>query len=226
MRIVLSIISILLVIQNLSGQVAIIQDPDGWTNVRKSPNQESEVVHKIYENQVFWFSSELEDQEEEWVSVHIPSNRYSLGGCDDDYNMIDGYIHRSRLMPLEEMKEYKGEDILFAYKLVKCDLSQRNVNRIDGKWITKIDGRRFFGTDGPMPKIEVAEVKVNVFGKDIEIHEVFYSDIFECTNAFNIYKKGDTFFIYQFNSDGAGAYEIVWVLNREGLLQRLVGTIF
>lgn len=40
-----------------------------------------------------------------------------------------------------------------------------------------------------------------------------------------IYKMFDNF-VYQMNSDGAGAYQIVWVFTKEnGLIQKLVGTM-
>ena len=41
-----------------------------------------------------------------------------------------------------------------------------------------------------------------------------------------VYRSGDTYFVQQWNSDGAGAYELVWVLTKEGLQPRLVGNIW
>ncbi|MFT5884393.1 MAG: hypothetical protein ACI9IP_000848 [Arcticibacterium sp.] len=32
--------------------------------------------------------------------------------------------------------------------------------------------------------------------------------------------------VYQWNSDGAGAYQVVWVFSNKGLEQRLVGSMF
>ena len=82
-----------------------------------------------------------------------------------------------------------------------------------------------WGTDGGLPKTEVVDIKVTIAGNEVPIHKVFYADIYECTNDFEVYKKGETYFVYQRNSDGAGSYEIVWVLDKNGLKQRLVGTI-
>lgn len=61
--------------------------------------------------------------------------------------------------------------------------------------------------------------------KRIPIHEIFFQDIYECDNDFNIHKIGNLFIVHQWNSDGAGGYEIVWVLDKNGVKQRLVGTI-
>jgi hypothetical protein len=61
--------------------------------------------------------------------------------------------------------------------------------------------------------------------QQIPISRAFYEDIYEYTNSFKIYKNADNYFVYQWNSDGAGAYQIVWVFTKAGLKQRLVGSI-
>lgn len=53
MRQTISTIVFVLTFQSFFGQVATIQDSDGWTNIHKSPNGKSEIIHKIYENEVF-----------------------------------------------------------------------------------------------------------------------------------------------------------------------------
>jgi hypothetical protein len=62
--------------------------------------------------------------------------------------------------------------------------------------------------------------------QDINIHKVFYSDIYECNKNFSIYKNKESYMVYQWNSDGAGAYQVVWVFSNKGLEQRLVGSMF
>lgn len=223
MKIVLSIILTVLTFQISFGQVATIQDPDGWTNVRKSPDGKSEIIQIVYENEAFWYDFEESDQEQEWISIYLPKNDYSLGKSEPSY--IVGYIHKSRLLPLEKLQGYAGNDFTFEYELSDFDSTNRIIDKQDGKWITAIDGRPVWGTDGNFPKTQVNDIKVIIDGQKIEIHEVFYSDIYECDNGISIYKNGDTYFAHHWNSDGAGAYEIVWVLNKNGLKQRLVGTM-
>lgn len=205
------------------GQVATIQDPDGWTNVRKAPDGKSEVIHKVYENEVFWYDFEPTDKEQEWISIYIPKNNYSLGKSEP--NFIVGFIHKSRLLKLEQLQGYSGNDFQFDYQLSDFDTANRVIDKQDGKWVTAINGRPVWGTDGNFPKTQVDKVEVIIEGKEIEIHEVFYSDIYECDSGLSIYKNGDTYFVHQLNSDGAGAYEIVWVFDKNGLKQRLVGTM-
>ncbi len=224
MKTVLSFILIVLTIQISFGQVAIIQDPDGWTNVRELPDGKSDIIKRVYENEVFWYNYEEIEQEKEWISIYIPKNDYSLGKSEPSY--IVGFIHKSRLLPLEKLQKYTGNDFIFEYELSDFDGTNRIIDKQDGKWITAIDGRPVWGVDGNLPKIQVDDIKVVIEGQNIEIHEVFYSDLYECDNNISIYKNGDTYFVHQWNSDGAGSYEVVWVLDKNGLKQRLVGTIY
>ena len=223
MKIVLTFILTVLTIQMSFGQVAIIQDPDGWTNVRKAPNGQSEIIQRVYENEVFWYDYETPDREQDWVSIYMPKNDFSLGKSEPNY--IIGFIHKSRLIPLEKLERYSGSDFTFEYKLSDFDSTNRIVDKQDEKWVTAIDGRPVWGTDGNFPRTQVDNIEVRIEGQEVEIHKVFYSDIYECDNGLSVYKKEDTYFVHQWNSDGAGAYEIVWVLDKNGLKQRLVGTM-
>lgn len=200
------------------GQVAVIHDPDGYTNVRKSPEAQSEIVHRIFENEVFWYNEE--ESENEWVPVIIHQNDFSLDNAK--YPYIDGFVHKSRLMPLAKLTPYEGDAFQFEYTIAPFDSTGRVIGRMDG-FVDYIDGRRIWGTDGSFPRTEVSEIKVSANGPSIEIHPVFYRDLFECTNSFKVYRNGDAWFVWQMNSDGAGAYELVWVFTKSGLKQRLVG---
>lgn len=223
MRFPLTIILTVLTFQCTIGQVATIQDPDGWTNVRKAPNGQSEITHKIYENEVFWYKHEATGEFQDWISIYIPKNDFCLGKSEPAYTV--GFIHKSRLLPLDNLKRYSGADFSFKYELTEFEAANRIIDKKDGKWITSIDGRPVWGTDGNLPKTAIAHIEVTIDGQKIKIHSIFYSDIYECDNSFSVYKKGTTYFVHQWNSDGAGAYEIVWVLDKNGLKQRLVGTI-
>ncbi|MDN5214726.1 hypothetical protein QQ020_21790 [Fulvivirgaceae bacterium BMA12] len=223
MKITLTIILTVLTFQCSIGQVAIIQDPDGWTNVRKEPNGQSKIIHKIYENEVFWYDDETTDHQKDWISIYIPKNDYCLGKSEPPY--LAGFIHKSRLLPLEKLDPCKGKAFSFKYVLSEFNPTNRIIDKQDGKWITQIDGRPVWGTDGNLPKIQVDDIVVEIDGQLLIINKVFYADLYECNHAFSVYKNGEIYFVHQWNSDGAGAYEIVWVLEKNRLRQRLVGSV-
>ena len=217
--------------QNLASQlIATIQDPDGWTNVRKAPDGQSEIIHVIQENELFLYNcrngyfshrpseEDSSTEESEWVAVCIPKNDFCLAtGAGQFPIILDGYIHRSRLLPLEQMEEYHGDDFSFQFQVSEFDPTNRIIDIADDKFVVSIDGRFFWGTDGEMPRTQVDAIQVKLGGKDIPVHRVFFSDIFEFRRDFSVYKNGNTFFVYQVNSDGAGGYELVWGFDSNGL---------
>ena len=115
MKHLLIIILTISIFQTSIGQVATIQDPDGWTNIRLKPSIQSEVIHKVYESEVFWYDYEDEDDGQEWIRVYLPKNDYSLGKSESDW--IAGYIHNSRLLPLEKLNSYHWRRIYFPIRL-------------------------------------------------------------------------------------------------------------
>lgn len=209
------IISILLFCNLITAQIAVIKDIDGFTNVRKAPNSSSEVIYKLYDSEVFTYEESTQD----WIPVFISKNKYSLDCSGND--KVSGYIHKSRLLPLENIKPYGGTDFSFRYELKEFTLNDKMAD-FDGKWLTHINGRDFYGTDGNIPSVEVAGIKATLKGETIEIPNFFYEDIFECTNEFQVRKNKDDFIVYQWNSDGAGGYLIVWVIGDKKLKQRLI----
>lgn len=215
MKNLLLVISILLFCNLNYGQIAIIKDVDGFTNVRQLPKIDSEVIYKLKDSEVFSFR----ETESDWITVYISKNKYQLA-CGEDDTFI-GYIHKSRLSPIVDLPEYSGSEFSFEYKLEKFNIENKNSD-FDGKWLSKINGRRIYGTDGNIPKTEVVGIETGVNGKTIEISEMFYQDIFECSNEFIINKNQDDYIVHQWNSDGAGGYLIVWVIGSDKLKQRLI----
>ena len=223
MKHIFNTIILVLFVNSICGQVATIEDKDGWTNVRAEPNGESKSILKLNVNEVFWYDMQSFKNNHNWIEVYIPKNKYSLGCSETD--KIHGFIHISRLLPLTEMVQPKKGELFFEYELAEFDESNHKIQRLDERWISDIDGRSPWGTDGTIPKIEVNGINVKMGENKININEVFYQDIFECSNDFKVYKNEGSYFVQQEISDGAGFYEIVWVIGESGLKQRLVGTM-
>ncbi len=136
-----------------------------------------------------------------------------------------GFIHKSRILFIGSLKEYLGRDFEFQYKLTDFDSTNRIIDR-DVNIIKRIDGRPIWGADGSFPKTQVSGIDVKINEQEIAIHKAFYCDIYECDNDFKIYKREETYFVTQFNSDGTGAYDIVWVFDKNGLKQRYIGSMY
>jgi len=202
-------------------QTATIFDKDGWSNIRKNPNLESEVVHKVYNNDVFWYEPSS-DTKDKWTKVYIPKNKYSFGVTTNEF--IVGFIHNSRIIQVSNLPKCTDKNFTFEYTISDFEKEMKIIDYNQDDFLY-INGLPIWGTDGNLPKTQVDSIHVSIDGKTININPLFYSDIFECDNNFEIYFKDDCYFVNQWNSDGAGGYQITWVFTLNGLKQRLVGTM-
>src|SRR5688572_8792531 len=103
----------LIVTTSVSAQVATINDKDGYTNVRVEPKPDATVIHKIQDTDIFMY--EEDEKSPEWVQVFIPKNKYSIG-CTEPGHIV-GFIHSSRLLPIEKRPKYTGKEFVFIYTL-------------------------------------------------------------------------------------------------------------
>lgn len=212
----------------LTAQSATIVDSDGWTNVRVKPSKDSEVTTRVNQGEFFfWVDPEYNHDYGDWIEVYIPKNRFTTSSRSIDSNTyVRGFIHKSRVVPVEEMESYTGDHFTFKYTLEPFSTSGKRIDFDERGEVIRINGRAFFGSDMESPYVQTAKAEVTIGEKTIPIHDIFLEDIYECDNDFEIYKLDNLFIVHQWNSDGAGAYELTWVFNEQGeLLQRLVGTI-
>lgn len=200
------------------GQIAVIQDQDGFTNVRQSPSSKGKVIYKILEDEVFIYD-ELKTNSD-WVTVYISKHKFDLSS--DENSTLMGYVHKSRLLPVDELTEYKGNNFLFKYKLGAFSSEDKILDYHEGKWLVKVNGRRFYGTDGALPKVEIKGIEVSLDGNLFKVPDVFYGDLFECNTDIQIHKHNENYIVHHWNSDGAGGYLLVWVFDEKELSQRLI----
>lgn len=76
---------------------AIINDPDGYVNIREKSNVKSKVVRQIKENELFYFTP-LPNTE--WYPVYLDENEPSIG-----------YIHQSRIKTFEDFSKWLQEKV-------------------------------------------------------------------------------------------------------------------
>jgi hypothetical protein len=94
--------------------------------------------------------------------------------------------------------------------------------------VSAIDGRQeWLGTDGEIPRVEIASMVVSFRGKRMAVPQELYSDCFEPSFLKNNFiaklnDVGDTLFVFMAGSDGAGGYQVMWVLRKDGHHSRFV----
>jgi len=214
----------------VQGQLAIINDPDNFTNVRKDKSVTSKVVGRLYKDDVFLYSFDKED--DQWVGIFYTK-------ADSSY--IQGFIHKSRLLPIAELEHIswkrksrteKTKELLIQNDsmqvVVKTESfisAKHKIERDKEGYVIRIDGKQPKGTDGNLPKIGLTYISVKVNGKDVFIPAGTYKDLFEPEiKSFNVYfdKKGIIYLYMPFNSDGAGGYFVAWTIKNGKYSKRYV----
>jgi hypothetical protein len=116
------------------------------------------------------------------------------------------------------------------HKISGLSLSDRNAFRIDG--------RVPIGVDCSIPKYHIQSIDLVFDGRSIRIPKELYSDCYEpafawpmshksISNAFAVKIADDLKGVFAFmsGSDGAGHYDVIWVLRSDGKHSRITNTV-
>ena len=214
--------------QVIEGGFAVINDKDGYVNVRKEKSVHSKVLKKLDNNTLIFVLEYDKAQEGNWI-----------------YADNEGYIYNDRVKWIHNFPQIakgiaKGNTIVFEGKEIQVVLSTEKFdkNKHSFKYhkeyrdiIEKIDGEPFWGTDGNMPKREYKSIEVKIRGKQVSIPQSAYNDLYESYlytefNSVHYDKDNDILYIVALNSDGAGAYMVCWQIEKGVYKGRKVGIPF
>jgi hypothetical protein len=215
----------LVLISNLSFsqdfEFAIIQDKDGFSNVREEPNLKSKIVGNIKNNEIIF----VFDHEES-------NNMYSFQSAS-----ISGFVHNSRIKRLTKLKDIKPSNqiennIRFKHNnfeidifAEKFDAKKYSVQRNKQGFVEKLNNKIFYGTDGDLPKVALKSVVFKVNNKVISIDKNQVNDLFEPNfDNTKVFFDASTQIIYltMNNSDGAGSYAVAWTFKPNETPKRFV----
>jgi len=108
--------------------------------------------------------------------------------------------------------------------------SAKNKVGYDDKIGNTVNGRKAYGAEG-VPKAEIVSLKVFFNGEEVQVPRQLYSDCYD-PNFGNEYIKlsfsrdFSKLFVSMSGSDGAGGYEVVWVIRRNGRASRFFKPAF
>jgi len=210
------------------GAFAVINDKDGYVNVRKEKSVHSKVLKKLDNNTLIFVLEYDKAQEGNWI-----------------YADNEGYIYNDRVKWIHNFPQIargiaKGNTIVFEGKEIQVILSTEKFDKSKHSFkyhkeyrdvIEKIDGKLFWGTDGNMPKREYKSIEVKIRGKQVSIPQSAYNDLYESYlytefNSVHYDKDNDILYIVALNGDGAGAYMVCWQIEKGVYKGRKVGIPF
>ena len=210
------------------GAFAVINDKDGYVNVRKEKSVHSKVLKKLDNNTLIFVLEYDKAQEGNWI-----------------YADNEGYIYNDRVKWIHNFPQIdkgiaRGNTIVFEGKEIQVTLATEKFDKDKHSFkyhkeyrdiIEKIDGKPFWGTDGNMPKREYKSIEVKIRGKQVSIPQSAYNDLYESYlytefNSVHYDKDNDILYIVALNGDGAGAYMVCWQIEKGVYKGRKVGIPF
>ena len=216
------------VAQDIEGSFAVINDKDGYVNVRKEKSVHSKVLKKLDNNTLIFVFVYDKAHDGNWIYVDN-----------------EGYIYNDRVKWIHNFPQIdkgiaKGNTIVFEGKEIQVTLSTEKFdkNKHSFKYhkeyrdiVEKIDGEPFWGTDGNMPKREYKSIEVKIRGKQVPIPKSAYNDLYESSlyiefNSVHYDKDNDILYIVANNGDGAGSYMVCWQIEKGVYKGRKVGIPF
>jgi hypothetical protein len=210
--------------QNTEGYgFAIINDKDGYTNVRGEPNAQSKIVGKIKEGELFHCFGD--ESHKDWFSVSFNGN-----------NGFWGYVHKSRITFVEEFPKLKQRKAIKDTLYINNDSIQvkiisnrfqdkkHKITRREGSGVVKIDGKKPWGVDGGLPNKGINKITLQIGDTQMDVPLNALNDLFQPNFDYaKVYiAKDDTIYITMLNSDGAGGYAVAFVFKDKEFQQRYV----
>lgn len=200
-----------------AGDLAIVQDSDGFTNIRKGASTKSKIIGKVDDGGFVWIYT---PEGKDWFEVAF----FDAKGKEQS-----GFIHSSRVVSLEnftsvERKVSKNIDVVvyskeelrvrFAAEEFEKEAAKITYTKTeDGtRFPSRIDGYEIWGTDGNLPKKQYEEIEITQGAKTYVLPKeaiggLYEPNLSEDTKVFYDPKRR-SIYITAFNSDGAGGYVV------------------
>ncbi|OQP45263.1 hypothetical protein A4H97_32615 [Niastella yeongjuensis] len=189
-----------------SAQLGIIKDPDGFCNVRAEASNQSKIEDTLTNGR---FVLALEQEvKNNWLLVDYHKGK----------DLHSGYIHKSRIVFLKDLTAFN--EITATDTLAKWQLNEMQITIKSGpfsKANRKIDGKMAWGNDGRVPRTEYKSIQFKSGTQTLNFPRSGFNDLFEISpvkhTAVTLDKTTGKVYIEAENSDGAGSYLVVWVIN-------------
>jgi hypothetical protein len=209
-----------------SAQFAIVDNPKGFAEVFESASS-AKIVSKLPNGAILYC---FDDEEKAGlISVDFKDGALDLSGDvkKGDIKMVFNFSP----VPYNYSNENK---IILARDNIRIIATQTNYSKEHSVFtfaddnptaLLKIDGKEFFGTDGEIPTRQYGFIAVTIGADKIDFPKSALEGLFqpnlEDTEAFYD-AKNDILYIKSMNSDGAGGYDVLWVVEKRHYKTRYV----
>ena len=195
---------------------AVINDKDGYVNVRKGKSAQSKVLKRLNNKTIVFVYNYDKATDGNWI-----------------YTDEEGYIYNDRVkwihkFPIIAKGIAKGNTIVFEGKEIQVVLTSGKFDKSKHSFeyfkdsptgIEVIDDELPYGTDGKMPTTEYISIEVNIHGKRVSLPKDAYSDLYEPTfltdhNSVYYDKESDILYIVANNNYAERPYKVCWQIEK------------
>ena len=195
---------------------AVINDKDGYVNVRKGKSAQSKVLKRLNNKTIVFVYNYDKATDGNWI-----------------YTDEEGYIYNDRVkwihkFPIIAKGIAKGNTIVFEGKEIQVILTSGKFDKSKHSFeyfkefstgIEVIDDALLYGTDGKMPTTEYRSIEVNIHGKRVSLPKDAYSYLYEPTfltdhNSVYYDKESDILYIVANNNYAERPYKVCWQIEK------------
>lgn len=152
-----------------------INDPDGYTNIRKSPNSKAEIIGKLLKNEYFFYTENPSD----WYKVSTQRK-------------VQGFVHKSRIQKVND-KELIALKIDFEDNTIEAENQTMQDTIVKLNSLKNILPFNLIGYNYPkIPHKETKSNELSVSNKDIKL-EFVTKKVNKSDYKFKINKYGEVF---------------------------------
>ena len=207
---------------------AVINDKDGYVNVREGKSAQSKVLKKLNNKTIVFVYNYDKATDGNWI-----------------YTDEEGYIYNDRVkwihkFPIIAKGIAKGNTIVFEGKEIQVVLTSGKFDKSKHSFeyfkdsstgIEVIDDPALlYGNDGKMPTTEYRSIVINIHGKQVSLPKDAYSDLYEPTfltdhNSVYYDKESDILYIVANNNYADRPYKVCWQIEKGSYKGRKVSEL-
>ena len=205
---------------------AVISDKDGYTNVRDDAKKESKLLDSLRNGHLIYVWGEDRGK---WSSIdYLKKNSERHGFIYfDRHKSISDY-------PKIPLVAAPDSSVKLANDSIEVIVTQKRFDKKKHKYkyykespteIEFIDNKQYWGTDGGLPKTEYYSIKIKIGRNVFVAPKLATQNLYEPnldTVEVNYDKEKGMIYIQTMNSDGAGAYYVVWKFKNGVYQDRLI----
>ncbi|WP_212002846.1 SH3 domain-containing protein [Chitinophaga sp. HK235] len=212
--------------QQACAQMALVQDKDGYTNIRKNAGISQTVIGKVLDGDIVF----LLEPEGEWYNIDY----YHKG------EISGGFIHRSRVKTIDTFEKIPAKEqtdnravfqkdsikvMLTAKPFVLKDNTVQYATQDNVRYVDKINHQPYYGSDGGLPTRQYGSLVIQYGKRNIPVPDSVIRGLYQPNmelTAVNYDRKNDRLYITADNSDGAGHYSLLWLFEHGIYVRRVL----